>query len=168
MSRAWTDRYGTELAVGGEASFPACARLTVSKPCGVHLEAADFPALAGALYESAGLPVPVILDRPAVPSVSLLAGVTFTARHGGVDVGYHSLGTDSGHLCDPETIRRFAASLAILADEAEATPDPADVEELTGYLVRAGAGLRSTGVDEIARAALGWMAGRKQRGEADA
>ena len=41
MSDTFTDRYGTALQIGGEASFAGCARLTVSKLCGIHVDAAQ-------------------------------------------------------------------------------------------------------------------------------
>jgi hypothetical protein len=171
VTRSFTDRYGTGLEVGGEASFAACARVTVSKPCGVHVEASDFPALIAALYAAAGQPGPVILDRPEEPRASLeFEGITWTLRPGdGVEATRAGAIVTTGTLYRPERLRGIAAALACLADEAERDePDPADVAKLTRVLERSGALSTDTPVEALARAALAWMAGRKQRGEADA
>jgi hypothetical protein len=157
MTPVFTDRYGTELRVGGEATFAGCARLMVTRTCGIHVESADFPALIGALYEAAGLPAPVVLERPGVPQG------TSPLRYGDFGMRMHkggiafSLPGVEARAISPAAARELAAHIAAYADEADREPDAAEAEELTGFLVAAGAGLRTTGVDDIARAALRWM-----------
>jgi len=175
VSRSFTDRYGTELAAGGEASFPGCARLTVSKPCGVHLEASDFPALTGALYEGAGLPAPVILERPEVDltadcsSVNIFT-VTLEPNLRSVGIRYH--GAPNRAIVAPGPARVLAAVIAAYADVAQANrdePDPGEVEELAAAIRTAHhphSGRPGDGDRTAARAALRWMRDKQQRGEA--
>lgn len=172
MSRTFTDRYGTELGIGGEASFAGCARVTVSKPCGVHVEAADFPALIAALHEAAGLPAPVILERPEISPGEAKGVNVFTVdlnRDLSVRVG---LGSAKGVPLGPSVARHLASVIAAYADAAEAArePDPAEVEELTAEISEA---LKGPVIDSsfdlntsrvAARAALRWLAGKQQRG----
>jgi len=171
MSHTFTDRYGTALQIGGEASFAGCARLTVSKLCGIHVEAADFPALIAALYEAAGLPAPVILERPDADddSAGLIPGLRFTARDGVVEVERPGGNWQIG----PAKVRKFAAALAVLADEAESGPDPAEVEELAYVLRAVTPGMAYPGEGDyrlavargFAEAALKWMRDKRQREE---
>lgn len=162
MSRAWPheipDAYGLGARLfirPGDGPDLAEVRTGGGRPVAVD----DLPPLVAALYAAAGKPEPVILGRPTGP-VDRFRGIK-TRRDG--DSVLLSIGGNRDAL-DPDAARSLAAELAILADEAESKPDPAEVEELTGVLVQAGAGLRPTGVDDIARAALRWMRD-KQRGE---
>lgn len=179
MSPVFTDRYGTGLEIGGEASFAGCARLTVSKPCGIHVEGADFPALAGALYEAAGLPAPVILERPGIAADG--DGETginvFTVRMEpdlrSIGIRYHGA---NRAIIAPGPARKLASVIAAYADAAQAhqdEPDPAEVEELAAviraelYPPSESIGLRPSEADRIAaRAALRWFRDEKQQGDA--
>ena len=168
MSLAFTDRYGTEMAVGGEGSFPACARVTVSKPCGIHVEAPDFPALIAALYGAAGQPEPVILERAEIDTDAETGINIFTVRQaphpGSIAIRYH--GAPSAAILAPGPARLLASVIATHADVAEAAlePDPGEVEELAQLLREHGdcGSLRW----DAARAALRWFRDKQQRGEA--
>lgn len=169
MSGRFADQYGTELEISGETALPGCARVWVSERCGIHVKAADFPALLGVLYEAAGLPVPVILGAPTLPPGICHYSDGVKVFTDGNEVRLQATESHSAKeywhtKLEPADARKLAANIAALADFAEAQPDPADIEELTGFLVGAGAGLRTTGVDDIARAALLWFQGKQQRG----
>jgi hypothetical protein len=170
VSRAFTDRYGTELGVGGEASFAGCARVTVSQPCGIHVEVADFPALIASLYEAASVPVPVILERPEiVPDGDGETGINiFTVKMephlGSVGIRYH--GAPCAAVIAPGPARLLASVIAAYADAAEAARelDPDDVAELTQELWDA---MKGGPAEAAARAALRWFRDKQQQGKAD-
>jgi len=136
----------------------------VSGRCGIHVRAAGFPALIAALYEAAGLVGPVILERPSVPQDGArLRFGKFGMRmlDGGIAFSLPGVEVDA---VPPGAARELAAHIAAYADAAESEPDAAEAEDLTGFLVRAGAGLTTTGVDDIARAALRWFRDKHQQG----
>ena len=161
MSDTFTDRYGTALQIGGEASFAGCARLTVSKLCGIHVYAADFPALIAALYEAAELPAPVILERPEIDPEGAAGINVFTVRLDR-DLSVCVAGR-AGHASPvaPSVARKLASVIAAYADAAEAARefDPAEVEELAELLREHGdcASLRW----DAARAVLRWFRERR-------
>lgn len=136
-----------------------------------HIPGGDLGAFTADLAGAAGKPEPVILERPRYDSTTLIAGTRFSIRHGGVEITRYATEADSGSLCDPGTIRAFAASLAILADEAENEPGPAEVEELTRILRGITPGMAYPGegdyktavVRPFAEAALRWMRGREAK-----
>jgi hypothetical protein len=108
------------------------------------------------LYEAAGKPAPVILERPAKPNLDVIPGVRFSVLGRGVEVKR----TGAGWHIDADVIRQFAASLAALADEAESDPDPAEVEALAEMMSDAEPTLRLGGTSasrDLARTALRWM-----------
>lgn len=167
VSRAFADRYGAELRVGGEASFAGCARLMVTRTCGVHIEAADFPALIAALYEAAGLPAPVILERPGATFEGGVnrAGPIEVGRLGGlVTVGLYGIQPEE---IEPAEARRLAALIAICADEVQdGEPDPAEVEELATAIrtgLHPGSGRPGEPDRRAARAAFRWFREREDR-----
>ena len=175
MSDTFTDRYGTALQIGGEASFAGCARLTVSKLCGIHVEAADFPALIAELYEAAGLPAPVILERPEIDPEGAAGINVFTVRLDR-DLSVCVAGR-AGHASPvaPSVARKLASVIAAYADAAEAArnePDPAEVEELAYILRAATPGMAYPGEGDyklavargFAEAALKWMREREAAG----
>jgi hypothetical protein len=127
------DGNGNELEIRGEE---AGARLLV---CSGTYEAeclvrpGELAALAAALYKAAGLPVPVILPCPETPDTTALPGALFTlGRPGFVDV---EMSTGSGWNVSSVALRIYAASLAMLADEADSQPDPGEVNELAAVLM---------------------------------
>jgi len=161
----FTDADGDELTFLSEGDGSVLLRHTGA---GVCIAPADFPVIAACLYQAAGLPAPVILDRPEHPRASLVfEGVTFTIRPGsGVDATRVHGGIQTGTLYEPDVLRRVAADLAALADEAESDPDPAEVEELTRAIIQGTPDWHSASgpaAGEIARAVLraGWK--REQR-----
>ncbi len=160
MSRAFTDRYGTSLEVAGETALPGCARVGISERCGVHVEAADFPALIAALYEAAGLPAPLILERPEIDPGTAKGVNVFT-----VDLDRDlsvRVGTAKGVPLAPSVARHLASVIAAYADAAEAArePDPDDLTELTQELWEA---MKGGPAEAAARAALRWFRDKQQR-----
>lgn len=128
----------------------------------------DWPRIIAAACKAAGKPEPVILERPVPAALGCYSdGVRVFADGNRVRLQAtesHSAKEYWRARLKPADARKLAACIAALADAVEDEPDPAEVEELTGVLVQAGAGLRSTGVDDIARAALRWADGRRQQG----
>jgi len=138
------------------------------------IPAADVPGvaagIAAAMHEAAGLPAPVILERPEVTFKDGVnrAGRIEVGRLGDrVTVGLYGIQPEE---LEPDVARRLAALIAVRADEAQdGEPDPAEVEELATILHDA----REVGVKgrhgewdtSAARAALRWMRDKQQRGE---
>jgi hypothetical protein len=87
----------------------------------------DLPQHCADLYEADGQRAPLILDRPAALSLDLIPGILFEAGGTVIEACIPS----GNRQYTPAAIRKFAASLAVLADEAEAdAPDPAEVSEI--------------------------------------
>jgi hypothetical protein len=97
---------------------------------------ASLEAAVAELYEDAGLPVPIILERtdPAHSYAWMLPGDSFTIRDGGVEITSVSRTADSGSLHEPACIRQLAARIAEMAEQAEREPDPAEVKELAAII----------------------------------
>jgi hypothetical protein len=130
------------------------SRAAVSVKGGSFVTVADPAPVVAAIYAAMGRPEPVILERPGsadAASPVQCSGILVGRLDGKVTVGLCGIQPEE---MPPSAARELAALIAIRADEAQSEPDPAEVEKLTGFLVRHGAGLRTTGVDEIARAAL--------------
>jgi len=170
VTRTFTDQYGTELSVSGETARAGCARVGISERCGIHVKAEDFPALATALYEAAGLPAPVILERPEVDPEGAKGVNVFRVLLDddlSVCVGY---GSHKAASVAPSVARHLASAIAAYADAAEAAHgiDPAEVEELAG-LMDAEMDHRGRGQSGLypacARIALQWFRDRQQRGD---
>lgn len=133
----------------------------------IEVDPSAVPAAALALYEAAGLPAPVILPRVMHPLSGpwrLSEGSTLTASCYGkqVRIAFDQVNGPASAF-PPAEARELAAVLVALADQAEAEPDPAEVEELA-EAIRAAIhpdaprlGLRPTDSDRIAaRTALQW------------
>jgi hypothetical protein len=130
----------------------------------------DLPGLVAALYESAGLPAPLTIDRVTPP-----LGGPWRPRQGAallanridnhVAVGFDSpAGSSAMATITPSQAREMAAVLVAYADEADAEPDPAEVEELAGEMsadVRRIGGSPPEEWRIAARAALRWMRDRE-------
>lgn len=132
-------------------------------------ERAALEAAVAELYEDAGQPPPIILERPdpARSCAWMLPGVSFAVRNGQVEIISTSTATDSGHLHEPAYIRELAARIAEMAEQAEAQadePDPAKVEELAelmdAEMERCGSGQFGL-YPAVARIALRWMRERE-------
>jgi len=147
---------GSVLRIVPSVDFEGHAALSTEDGA-VRVSAGDLPQVVAALYEAAGLPAPVILDRPEHPVLDLIPGVSFEVRNRGVEGIRRPSATESGTLWEAATIRHFAASLAVLADEAEAAPHPAEVAELAA-VIRSGGRDMLQGSGAIARDILraGW------------
>lgn len=135
----------------------------------VDVPASEVPAAALALYEAAGLPLPMILDRPSHHYGIEHAGSddrhANTSRSGStVYVGWR--GIEPGELTPDEALE-FAAHIAVNAEAAKRDePDPADVESLAKAMRDAisgyGVPLPLANADEVAaHAALRWMRERE-------
>jgi hypothetical protein len=133
----------------------------------VAVAAADVPEFAAELYKAAGLPAPVILDRPAASALNAIPGIIFE-RNGPVIEACRPGGS---WQFTPTEIRRLAASLAILADEVDSGPglDEDEVRDLARVIHRTHCDdeycrLSPTlGDVDAARAALRW---KRERGTA--
>lgn len=103
----------------------------------VAVPASEVPAAALALYEAAGLPVPVILTRPEYTGGIEHAGRTdryaYTSRVGPrVAIGWRSIQPEE---LDPDEALEFAAHIAVNAHAAmRAEPDLAAVDHLADFI----------------------------------
>jgi hypothetical protein len=169
----YSPRPGEEITVTRDTDG-RCAVVISSRAASlsVRILAAEIPSvsagIAAAVHEAAGLPAPVILERPEGIDAALgrpdgifsAGSYAFTVHDGRIDM------TGPVHCMLAEEAEFVAAALAVCAAVVRtAEPDPAEVGELTAFLREAGAGLVTVSVDDIARAALRWMNGRRQRGE---
>ena len=123
-----------------------------------HLPVGKVAEFVTALYEAAGQPAPVILDRPEIDADRTHIGdariMVGRAGRGQVQIETARLGDD----ISPHDARRVAAYLAAYADAAGDEPGQAEVEELAAVLWKAMGGGPAK---DAAIAALRWM---KQRG----
>ncbi|HLK00292.1 MAG TPA: hypothetical protein VKU39_10350 [Streptosporangiaceae bacterium] len=161
-------RPGEEICVSRDAGDPVlsvCAG-THGFVAGVRVPAEETPAIARmiaeAMCEAAGLPAPVILDRPAdLAPVSVPSGVV-----AGIEDGTILLSVVPGRSAPlrPGDARHLAAALAHFADHVESEPDPADVEALA-EAISAGMAHCGGGPEGVCRVAavtaLRWMKRRK-------
>lgn len=175
MSRAqWGDHFEHRLELehaegckgrpdysGGLDQYEFCTDGCVSFNGGdFHLPVGKLAEFARTLYEAAGKPAPVILERPAKPNLDAIPGLRISPGHGGA----HFERPGSAWLVAWDNLRQFAASLAALADEAESDPDPAEVkalaEEIRSDVSRIG-GNPTEAFEIAARTALRWMRERE-------
>lgn len=144
------------------------------KGAAVLVNARDIPDLVAHLYETAGLGVPVILDRPEprdvlVPDPHGGEDVSVTPSPAGrpgnlpgvnLRVGGDPDGYAAVRLVGDEPLRVAVALIDAMREaEREPDPDPADVEELAEEIRGAfGADARTLDAYEVAaRTALRWM-----------
>ena len=163
MSRVWPyeipDVYGLGSRLFVEPGNGAAEiRTEGSLPVAVD----DLPQLVAALYAAAGEQEPVILEQKFRRSFDkCYFGPDFYIERRGADV-IAGLGKAEVTLRGP---RELAAYLVLVADEADAEAEAAEVEELGGIF----ANLRMRAVqppsEELARAALRWMRDKRQQGE---
>lgn len=128
-----------------------------------HLAVAELPEFIAALYEAAGLPVPVILERPK--GIPLTGGglhqwvqVTPSPAMHPPDVPGVTLEVANGVRLLGDEPLRVAVALIDAMREAENEPVPAEVEELAAVLERSHTMLATTSQRDVARAVLraGW------------
>lgn len=128
------------------------------------------PAVTAAMHEAVGVPAPVILPRPQIPEDdSPLCYGNFVIRleDSGVAIGLPGF---YGKAIPPGAALELAAYIAAYAGQADAEPDPVEVEELAARIRSEihpdsdRLGLRPSESDRIAaRAALRWMRDREAR-----
>lgn len=163
----WTDPDGCELTVRTSEVTDSSAVIHVFDPSDgarvdlviPHSDAHWIAAsVATAICEAAGVPAPVVLERPAstLPSMVYAQGAQAWRTSTRVYV------TGDGGVGMPAADARYlAACLAIYADEADAEakahePDPAEVEHMAAAL-RLEFGYSAVGPEQIALFALRWM-----------
>lgn len=143
------ERWGAQVLVrpgnGG-------AVVQVTDPVGLLVDSGAFPAVVAALYIAAGLPAPVVLERPELPGdTTMFRGYAVSRYNGSLTIGIEA----ERRNFSPAEARELAAVIAARADEADAKvpePDPEDVEALRVLLRREMASDGSTA--DIARALL--------------
>jgi len=160
MTFGWTDPDGIVLTAEPSATIGGACRIELEDPeGGTRLRPGDgirvcaivpqpcarqvAAGMAAAVHEAAGLPAPVILERP---DWRVFPGSVVDI--GGVDVGLNSCASRpvtlairgvSQHL-EPDTARRVAVHLAARADQAEADAGARDLLELASVISAAGPG----------------------------
>jgi len=162
----YQDEDGVALTVNPYPHAHAGDIAAVSTRGTVYVLPEHFREVAAGLWAGAGLPPPVILDRPEI--VSDGDGETgvniFTVRlephFKSVSIRYH--GAPAAAVIAPGPARLLASVIAAYADAAEGESDPAEVEELTAVLWDA---MKGGPAETAARAALKWMRGKQQREE---
>lgn len=130
--------------------------------------------VAAGLWTGAGLPAPVILERPReIAQVIIMPGASYSVRGNDIEATATCKCGTSGQLLSTAAVRDFAAALACLCDVADSEPDPAEVEELTRVLRGCVPGMAPPGGDYktavargFAEAALRWMKQREAGGAA--
>jgi hypothetical protein len=135
----YADRDGDELTIdeaGGQAHV-------CTDEDGAVVTRDGLPLVAAKLYEAAGMGAPVILDRPGDPAAEIWffaagADLRFFAEDGRIEVRNKTGGGVSGQAFPVAVIRDLAARLAVLCDEAEDEPDPAEVDDLAAVLMEPG------------------------------
>ena len=158
------------VTVCGSRGFAATTRVL---PDEVPAVAAG---IAAAMHEAAGLPAPVILERPEIDPEGAAGINVFTVRLDR-DLSVCVAGR-AGHASPvaPSVARKLASVIAAYADAAEAArnePDPAEVEELAYVLRAVTPGMAYPGEGDyklavargFAEAALKWMRDKRQREE---
>lgn len=170
-------RPGEWVRVSRVETLGGCLIGTYEEDCGhatsTRVLPEDVPAvarqIAEAMHEAAGLPAPVILERPGatVKDGVNRAGPIEVGRLGDrVTVGLYGIQPEE---IEPAVARRLAALIAIRADEVQSDePDPAEVQELAAEIRSelkrmGGSPPEATGM--AARIALRWMRDKQQRGE---
>ena len=159
------------VTVCGSRGFAATTRVL---PDEVPAVAAG---IAAAMHEAAGLPAPVILERPEIRAAGsrTVLGTVYAYRSSRGDLSGLS---DWEKFLKPGEAREAGAVLAAYADAAEAArnePGPAEVEELAYILRAVTPGMAYPGEGDyklavargFAEAALKWMRDKRQR-EGDA
>lgn len=164
MSIRWrgVDHHGNWLEIDGERCDGHLDDPCIVVDC-YHLHASVLPEFVAALYEAAGLPAPVILERPeTVAQVIVMPGARFAVAGNAVEAVPFLQAAPKAEMLSPAAIRDIAAGLACLAEVAGSGPDPAEVTELTKVLWDA---MKGGPAESAARAALRWFRDKQQRGD---
>jgi len=164
----YQDEDGAALTVNPYPHVHAGDIAAVSTGGTVYVLPEHFREVAAGLWTGAGLPPPVILERPKrLRDGELWFGPDLMVLRDALG-NRIQFGGETTQPLDVHQCRALAAYLAAAADDAEAAAEKAEVEELATVLHDA----REVGVKGeygewdlyAARAALRWMRGR-QRGE---
>ncbi|MEV0619539.1 hypothetical protein AB0I81_39915 [Nonomuraea sp. NPDC050404] len=135
----FTDRDGDKLAISSAPNNPNTVH--IARTCGVLMPADELPKFVAKLYEAAGQPAPIILDRPSPEALrEWISGGEVDAY---TDLRWHS----------PQAARERAAHLAAAADLIEAEKTNKAVSDLAVLLVGA-AQLPKYAAETLARAVL--------------
>jgi hypothetical protein len=159
----YTDGDGDKLMIGAGTRSSLLLRVTSGgDDVAVAVGAADIPEFAAELYKAAGLPAPVILDRPVIDPRTGKGVNRFSVLPGADGTVLVSQGGGHDHVpLAPGVARLLAAVIAAFADAADAA-EPAEVKELTAVIRKLANG---TEIDDLARAIL--RAGyKRERGTA--
>jgi hypothetical protein len=146
MTEPWsyTDEDGVTLALIPCGERHAELRVsTDTLAAGVCVGPGRPAELVTELYKASGQRPPVILDRPGDPAAEICffaagADLRFFAEGGRIEVRNKTGGGVSGQAFPVAGIRDLAARLAVLCDEAEDEPDPAEVDDLAAVLMEPG------------------------------
>lgn len=137
-SAPWTDHLADPPAPGG-----GC--LSIDGAADFHLPVHKFPEFVGTLYEAAGQPAPILLDRPQIPGTTTIFLGGYSVMRDGPAVTV-VVGREERCL-PPDKAREYAAAIAARADEAE---DNETVRKLAAVVRSNLPGMAKT-ADEIAR-----------------
>jgi hypothetical protein len=164
------DRKLTIWPRNASASTDALARICDGDEATITVKQSAVREITGKLYEACGLPSPVILERPEFnPGRSLdrIGDVQVGRLDGKVTVGLYQIQPET---LTPAYARELAALIALHADQAEAEPDPEEVDALAEairaelYTDSSRVGLRPSESDVAsARIALRWIKAREKR-----
>jgi hypothetical protein len=119
VNRTWpyvyTDTSGDEMRIAPVGGTSALAQVSCAVP--VEIPPANLPAVVAALYEAAGLPAPVILDRAEIYTSTGVNVFQVSSYEGTVYLGRGSI-EQPGEMA-PGVARKLAAVLAAHADAAD-------------------------------------------------
>lgn len=121
-----------ELMIRDGGPDDTCA--VVCAPDPLEIWPGDLPRIIEALYRAAGLPAPILLDRPAVSldeGVAFCDGMVGASRYGN-RIHFQSLG--GKHEAPHAEVLDAVAKLAAFADLVAAEPDEAEVERLAAVI----------------------------------
>lgn len=183
----WTDHAERRMTLGhiaacrGRPSYPEgcdqtafCAEGCITFNDGdFHLPVGKLAEFVTTLYEAAGKPAPVILDRPEVAAdgdgstgINIFT-VKLEPDLRSLGIRYH--GAPNRAIIAPGPARVLASVIAAYADAGQAhqdEPDPAEVEELAAAIraqLHPASGKPSEADRTAARAALRYLRGKQQR-----
>lgn len=148
---------GTDVLLRISPALSGDARVIIDsgKPSvHVDIDPADVPAAVLALYEAAGLPEPVMLERQGIPqdgSQVRYGDFTVKLSDGGVTVALPGI---EPLPVPPRAALSLASYIATYALLAEAEPDPAAVDALAMVLVEGTGAMGIGGARPLARKIL--------------
>jgi hypothetical protein len=135
-SHGFADGKGGRLEIRGVTFASGGLPVVVTGEQGFAVDPGEIPEITAKLYEAAGSVPPVMLGRPDIPDGASWSPWQDCPLTVAVDGGkVRQMWRDGPSLSmTPAQARQHAAALVVLADRAEAEPDPAEVEALTDVL----------------------------------